>query len=384
MLPDVDMGIIHAGQPEVGEGKGAARLTLRRSELEVFSEKIPLNGGSALFSHTVENPHLWSAEDPALYELEIELLDDAGHLVEVTGQKVGFRKFELKNNRMLLNGKRIVFKGANRHEFSSITGRAVGVHTHEELLRDIITMKQNNINAIRTSHYQNQDELYNLCDKYGLYMIAENNLESHGTWDIHQAGIRGIEGVLPNDKPEWKAVLFDRMNSTYQRNKNHPAVLIWSLGNESFGGETLLQMAEMVRRFDDTRLVHYEGVVNDPRFLETTDIESHMYSTVKDIKEYLAQGDKRPYIECEYSHAMGTPTVLCTSTRNLPTRRTAAIRAALSGITSTSPSGKKTDTASGSKPTAATSVSVLPTIISAETALPTVVTVLLLPRCRRS
>lgn len=257
MLPDVDMGIIHAGQPEVGEGKGAARLTLRRSELEVFSEKIPLNGGSALFSHAVENPHLWSAEDPALYELEIELLDDAGHLVEVTGQKVGFRKFELKNNRMLLNGKRIVFKGANRHEFSSITGRAVGVHTHEELLRDIITMKQNNINAIRTSHYQNQDALYDLCDEYGLYLIAENNLESHGTWDIHQAGIRGIEGVLPNDKPEWKAVLFDRMNSTYQRDKNHPAVLIWSLGNESFGGETLLQMAEMVRRFDDTRLVHY-------------------------------------------------------------------------------------------------------------------------------
>lgn len=204
------------------EGKGAARLTLRRSELEVFSEKIPLNGGSALFSHAVENPHLWSVEDPALYELEIELLDDAGYLVEVTGQKVGFRKFELKNNRMLLNGKRIVFKGANRHEFSSITGRAVGVHTHEELLRDIITMKQNNINAIRTSHYQNQDELYNLCDEYGLYMIAENNLESHGTWDIHQAGIRGIEGVLPNDKPEWKAVLFDRMNSTYQRDKNHP------------------------------------------------------------------------------------------------------------------------------------------------------------------
>lgn len=142
-------------------------------------------------------PHLWSAEDPALYELEIELLDNAGHLVEVTGQKIGFRKFELKNNRMLLNGKRIVFKGANRHEFSSITGRAVGVHTHEELLRDIITMKQNNINAIRTSHYQNQDALYDLCDEYGLYLIAENNLESHGTWDIHQAGIRGIEAFCP-------------------------------------------------------------------------------------------------------------------------------------------------------------------------------------------
>ena len=289
----------------------------------------------------MENPHLWSAEDPALYELEIELLDDAGHPVEVTGQKIGFRKFELKNDRMLLNGKRIVFKGANRHEFSSITGRAVGVHTHEELLRDIITMKQNNINAIRTSHYQNQDALYDLCDEYGLYPIAENNLESHGTWDIHQAGIRGIEGVLPNDKPEWKAVLFDRMNSTYQRDKNHPAVLIWSLGNESFGGETLLQMAEMVRRFDDTRLVHYEGVVNDPRFLETTDIESHMYSTVKDIKEYPHRAISGLISSANILMLWATPTVLCTSTRNLPTRRTAAIRAALSGITSTSPSGKR-------------------------------------------
>ena len=256
------------------------------------------------FTFTVEHPALWSAEQPNLYEAEIALLRE-GDLAERTSLKVGLRKFELKDHQMLLNGQRIVFKGANRHEFSSITGRAVGVHTHEELLQDIITMKQNNINAIRTSHYQNQDALYDLCDEYGLYLIAENNLESHGTWDIHQAGIRGIEGVLPNDKPEWKAVLFDRMNSTYQRDKNHPAVLIWSLGNESFGGETLLQMAEMVRRFDDTRLVHYEGVVNDPRFLETTDIESHMYSTVKDIKEYLAQGDKRPYIECEYSHAMG-------------------------------------------------------------------------------
>lgn len=260
---------------------------------------------TAISSGPLQGIAPWSAESPTLYELDVDVIDQAGDVIECTSQKVGFRRFRIEDGILTINGKRIVFKGANRHEFSSITGRAVGVHTHEELLRDIITMKQNNINAIRTSHYQNQDALYDLCDEYGLYLIAENNLESHGTWDIHQAGIRGIEGVLPNDKPEWKAVLFDRMNSTYQRDKNHPAVLIWSLGNESFGGETLLQMAEMVRRFDDTRLVHYEGVVNDPRFLETTDIESHMYSTVKDIKEYLAQGDKRPYIECEYSHAMG-------------------------------------------------------------------------------
>ena len=290
----------------MGASLGKAKLTLTdKAGKTLWTAEKTLTALESYVSAEIPGVKLWSAEEPNLYTLTVVLTNAQGQVTEVCRTKVGFRQFEMKDKIMCLNGKRIVFKGANRHEFSSITGRAVGVHTHEELLRDIITMKQNNINAIRTSHYQNQDALYDLCDEYGLYLIAENNLESHGTWDIHQAGIRGIEGVLPNDKPEWKAVMFDRMNSTYQRDKNHPAVLIWSLGNESFGGETLLQMAEMVHRFDDTRLVHYEGVVNDPRFLETTDIESHMYSTVKDIKEYLAQGDKRPYIECEYSHAMG-------------------------------------------------------------------------------
>ena len=252
--------------------------------------------GDGKLSFTVENPVLWNAEEPYQYTLKLRTPE------EILVQKVGIRTISIKDGVVLINERPVKFKGVNRHDSSPYTGAVV---SRVDAMFDLRIMKEANINAIRTSHYQNQDALYDLCDEYGLYLIAENNLESHGTWDIHQAGIRGIEGVLPNDKPEWKAVLFDRMNSTYQRNKNHPAVLIWSLGNESFGGETLLQMAEMVRRFDDTRLVHYEGVVNDPRFLETTDIESHMYSTVKDIKEYLAQSDKRPYIECEYSHAMG-------------------------------------------------------------------------------
>lgn len=285
------------------QGTGSAHLTLRNGELVVFSELVPLNSNETSFDAQVDQPKLWSAEDPALYELEVELMDELGKIVEVTGQKFGFRKFELKDHRMLLNGKRIVFKGVNRHEFSAVNGR---VCSYEEMLQDIITMKQNNINAIRTSHYQNQDALYDLCDAYGLYMIAENNLESHGTWDIHMAGLRGMQGVLPDDKPLWKDMMFDRLNSTFQRDKNHPSILIWSLGNESYGGETLLEMSQMMRKLDDTRLVHYEGVVNDARYIETTDIESHMYSTVKDIEQYLAQGSEvRPYIECEYCHAMG-------------------------------------------------------------------------------
>ena len=282
-------------------GAGSAVLILRDGTEELFSETVPLDGGAQL-RRRVDHPRLWSAEVPALYDLEIVLYNEAGQPVEYRTQKVGFRKFEMKNNRMLINGKRIVFKGANRHEFSAVTGRAC---SHEEIEQDIRTMKQNNINAVRTSHYQNQDVLYDLCDRYGLYMIAENNQETHGTWDAYAYGVRGEDFLLPNNRPEWKPMLMTRMRATYERDKNHPAVIIWSLGNESFGGETMYEMSNMVRGLDDTRLVHYEGVFWDPRYPQTTDMESRMYAKVTDIEAYLAKGDVRPFINCEYCHAMG-------------------------------------------------------------------------------
>ena len=282
-------------------GAGSACLTLKEGEKELFSESVSLEK-AAHFSHRVESPKLWSAEEPNLYDLEIVLYNAAGEAVEYTTRKVGFRKFEMKGNRMLINGKRIVFKGANRHEFSAVTGRAC---SPEETELDVRTMKQNNINAIRTSHYQNQDLLYDLCDRYGLYMIAENNLETHGTWDAYNMCTRGKEFLLPDGKPEWREMMLNRLRATYERDKNHPAVVIWSLGNESFGGETLLEMSEMLRQLDNTRLVHYEGVYWDPRYPQTTDMESRMYAKVTDIEAYLAQGDVRPFINCEYSHAMG-------------------------------------------------------------------------------
>ena len=282
-------------------GAGSAVLTLRDGTEELFSETVPLDGGAQL-RRRVDHPRLWSAEVPALYDLEIVLYNEDGQPVEYRTQKVGFRKFEMKNNRMLINGKRIVFKGANRHEFSAVTGRAC---SHEEIEQDIRTMKQNNINAVRTSHYQNQDVLYDLCDRYGLYMIAENNQETHGTWDAYAYGVRGEDFLLPNNRPEWKPMLMTRMRATYERDKNHPAVIIWSLGNESFGGETMYEMSNMVRGLDDTRLVHYEGVFWDPRYPQTTDMESRMYAKVTDIEAYLAKGDVRPFINCEYCHAMG-------------------------------------------------------------------------------
>ncbi len=286
-------------------GSGTAKMHLYDAAEEILSAEAALSG-TVSFRQTVENPKLWSAEVPALYRLVVELFDDNGVLIEVTEQNVGFRKFEMKDHRMMLNGRRIVFKGANRHEFSGITGRAVGAHTHDELVQDIITMKQHNINAIRTSHYQNQDEIYELCDIYGLYMIAENNMETHGSWDTYIGGTTGLDRVLPDNKPEWKEMLFSRLKATFERDKNHPSVLIWSLGNESFGGETIYEMSQLIRSWDDTRLVHYEGLANDNRYPESSDVVSHMYFPVSAIQEYLADGsDPRPYIECEYSHAMG-------------------------------------------------------------------------------
>lgn len=285
------------------KGNGVYRFYLKDGGETLFEkeQKVEADGEFA-FEETVENPKLWSAENPYLYQLEIRCCGENSETVEYISQPVGFRKFEMKDSRMLLNGKRIVFKGANRHDFSSISGRHV---SYEELVKDIVTMKRNNINAIRTSHYPDDERLYELCDRYGLYLIAENNLESHGTWDAYLKGKKDMSFVVPDDKAEWKEMMYDRIRSCYHRDKNHPAVLIWSVGNESFGGETIYEMSELFRKLDDTRLVHYEGVFNDRRYNDSSDMESRMYAKVADIEEYLANGDGKPFICCEYTHAMG-------------------------------------------------------------------------------
>lgn len=285
------------------KGNGVCRFRLKDGVVTLFEQEQKTGAeGDFAFEEMVEKPRLWSAEDPYLYQLEAECFDDAGETVEYISQPVGFRKFEMKNARMLLNGRRIVFKGANRHDFSSVSGRHI---SYEELVKDVVTMKRNNINAIRTSHYPDDERLYELCDRYGLYLIAENNLESHGTWDAYLKGKKDMSFVVPDDKAEWKEMMYDRIRSCYHRDKNHPAILIWSVGNESFGGETIYEMSELFRKLDDTRLVHYEGVFNDRRYNDSSDMESRMYAKVTDIEEYLANGDGKPFICCEYTHAMG-------------------------------------------------------------------------------
>lgn len=273
-----------------------AKLLLEEFDIELRNKEI-CEG-----SCNVKNPLLWSAEKPNLYEVKIIVKDTHGNETEFISQLAGFRRFEMVDGLMKLNGKRIVFKGVNRHEFSSITGR---VPNRDEVIKDIVTMKKNNINAIRTSHYPDDSMLYELCDIYGIYMIAENNLESHGTWEAYNKGYVDLDFVVPKDKPQWREMMLDRANSCYQRDKNHPAILIWSCGNESFGGKTIYEMSQLFRQLDKHRLVHYEGVFNDRSYNDTSDMESQMYTPVAGIEKFLAEHPEKPFICCEYTHAMG-------------------------------------------------------------------------------
>ena len=300
-------------QAQEGQDLTGADVTavLEREGTRIWSRTVPFTAVTE-FEAAVTEPALWSAEQPDLYDLKIEIRrqnGDGSILQEVIRQHAGFRRFEMdpKRHLMMLNGKRIVFRGVNRHDFSSKTGRAI---TKEEVLQDIVTMKRSNINAIRTSHYPNASMLYELCDVYGLYMIAESNLEAHGAWDA--ATKRGLSSgtvddsyKVPGDRENFRDMMFDRIRSCYQRDKNHPSILIWSIGNESSGGKIPFEMSELFRSLDDTRLVHYEGISNDRRYNATSDMESQMYPPVTQIESFLRTHRDKPFICCEYTHAMG-------------------------------------------------------------------------------
>lgn len=266
----------------------------------VVRRETEVSGDSVTLVLEASKVHLWSAEDPNLYTLYVSVFNASGDLVEVVPQKVGFRKFEMIDKIMHLNGKRIVFKGVNRHEFNSRFGRSI---TKEDMLWDIKTLKQANINAVRTSHYPNETLWYELCDEYGVYVIDEMNLESHGSWQ--KMGVVEPSWNIPGSKPEWQDIVMDRAISMVERDKNHPSILIWSCGNESFAGEVIRNVANYFREKDSTRLVHYEGVFHNREFDDSSDMESRMYAKAADIEMYLKEDPLKPYISCEYMHAMG-------------------------------------------------------------------------------
>ena len=260
------------------------------------AKQLPLTN----FSFGLTNVNLWSSENPYLYKLLLIVYDHDDNLVEVIPQKIGFREFKMDQGIMKLNGQRIVFRGVNRHEFAADKGRAI---TKEDMLYDIKFMKMHNINAVRTSHYPNQSLWYDLCDEYGIYLIDEANLESHGSWQ--KLGACEPSWNIPGNLPQWHDVVVDRANTMLQRDKNHPSILIWSCGNESYAGTNIVAMANHFRENDPTRLVHYEGCVWNRDYCEATDMESRMYAKAKEIETYLQGNPAKPYISCEYMHAMG-------------------------------------------------------------------------------
>ena len=247
----------------------------------------------------VVNPLKWSAEKPNLYTLVTSLVDGTGREIDVVSCKIGFRTIEIRDGLLLINGRRIVLKGVNRHEFSCDAGRAV---SFEDMVSDIKLMKTHNINAVRTSHYPNHPRWYDLCDEYGIYVMDETNLETHGTWSYGQKEL-GL--TVPGSDRQWSENVLDRCNSMFQRDKNHPSVIIWSLGNESFGGDNFVKMHDFLKEADPGRVVHYEGVVHWRLSDSASDIESRMYSRLGEIERYVTHDPKKPFILCEYSHAMG-------------------------------------------------------------------------------
>ena len=280
------------------EGRTAgAKVTLRLTDRE----------GYALYEGPVTEDTLelqgvqpWSHQTPTLYHAELTLTDADGAVQEVVPYDIGFRRFEMKDGVMCLNGERVVFNGVNRHEWNAEKGRAIGP---EDMYAAMDVFRRNNINAVRTCHYPDQSLWYDLCDRNGIYMIDEANLESHGSWQ--KLGAVEPSWNVPGSLPEWKDCVVDRARSMFERDKNHAAVLIWSCGNESYAGEDILAMSRFFHENDPGRLVHYEGVFHNRAFDAISDMESRMYAKPWEIREYLESKPAKPFILCEYMHDMG-------------------------------------------------------------------------------
>ncbi len=245
-----------------------------------------------VFESEIENPLKWTTETPNLYSLILQIKDKNNTQVESVGCKVGFRKSEIKNGQLLINGKAVLFKGVNRHEHDQFEGHVISL---ESMIQDITIMKQNNINAVRTCHYPDDPRWYELCDKYGLYIIDEANIESHGMgYD---------ERSLAKD-PDWEEAHVDRIKRMIERDKNHPCIIEWSMGNEAGDGVNFTAGYKWIKNHDTSRPVHYERALLGPN----TDIYCPMYARIEHLVKYASEKQERPLILCEYAHAMGNST----------------------------------------------------------------------------
>ncbi len=285
----------------LGAGRAAAGVTLELFDAAgkpvgaPVTKKVDVPAGqevSAKFLVAVRAPLKWSADAPNLYSTLLTLKDSAGKVIEVIPSRVGFRKVEIRNARILINGQPAVFRGVNRHEHSPDTGHYLD---RALMIRDIELMKQHNVNAVRTAHYPNDPEWYDLCDLYGLYVIDEANIESHGYGD-------DVKNRLAND-PAWKPAHLDRIERMVERDKNHPSVVIWSMGNEAGDGPNFAAGYQWLKARDAGRPVHYCG--STARGGSNSDINSFMYASPSAVVERAAKRPTMPLILCEYTHAMG-------------------------------------------------------------------------------
>lgn len=272
--------------------KNGKRVFSQNKKAAITGSETPVG-----FKGTIRNVRKWSSETPALYDLVLTLKDGKGSVLGYTGSKVGFRKVEIKNAQLMVNGKPLTVKGVNRHEHDDVNGH---VPSRNLMIEDIRLMKQFNVNAVRTSHYPNDPLWYKLCDQYGLYLVDEANIETHGMGAEHQG--RFDKSKHPAYLPEWAPAHMDRIERMVERDKNHTSVIAWSMGNECGNGQVFYDAYKWMKERDNTRPVQFEQAGESAN----TDIVCPMYPSVGNMKRYAEATDKtRPYIMCEYAHAMG-------------------------------------------------------------------------------
>lgn len=303
LFKDGSTGALHAAMKITGKLEGAsARIRLKDAENRTAAETVcSLSPVTEVFFEKLTGISPWSHFTPALYELQVQIMNADGETVEFAVSRLGFRRLELLGKKVLLNGKRLRICGVNRHEWSGRTGRCI---SQEDMRRDMEVLKRNHINAVRTSHYPNQTGWYSLCDEKGIYVMAETNLESHGSWQ--KLGETEPSWNIPGCSSVWERVVLDRAANNYELLKNHPSILFWSLGNEAYAGTALVAMDQYFKEKNDGRLTHYEGVTRNRAYdKQISDLESRMYASPEAAAEYMEKNPEKPFILCEYLYGIG-------------------------------------------------------------------------------
>lgn len=283
-----------------------AGFILKDREENILVEKsLQLNKENDHLEGTIcvdlESVRLWDNHNPYLYHAYVELKAEDGSLAEVIPYDIGFRRIEIIDKVVYLNGKRLVITGVNRHEWNARTGRCIGI---EDMKADISCMLRNNINSVRTCHYPDQIPWYYMCDDAGIYVMAETNLESHGSFQ--KLGAIEPSCNVPGSIPQWRDAVLERAKNNFETFKNHTSILFWSLGNESYAGDDIEAMNVYFAEKKDGRLVHYESSYYNRAYEDTiSDFETRMYAKPEDVEEYLNNSPKKPYILCEFMHDMG-------------------------------------------------------------------------------